>query len=175
MGQSRPLFAYFRHFHVTIQILNWKKKSKDVFLGFEPGAADRSTEQWRPPKLLCLTVLCFRLSFCILTLAIFNFLFKLLFSICVFVTILSFFSRARELSSMISSSEYLSIACKFFFCSDTISINPLTVVLFNSWRTLVASTLERPHNEFIPFKARHTIIFYLAGAITMEKLLYVSH
>ena len=44
MGQSRPLFVDFRPF-LIIQI----EKNVD-FLGFEPGAADETTELWRPPR-----------------------------------------------------------------------------------------------------------------------------
>ena len=36
MGQSRPLFVYFRHFLITISII---EKAQMVCLGFEPGAA----------------------------------------------------------------------------------------------------------------------------------------
>ena len=37
MGQSRPLFVYFRYFLITISII---EKSIDGVLGIEPGAAE---------------------------------------------------------------------------------------------------------------------------------------
>ena len=56
MGQSRPLFVYFRHFLIKISIIQIQK-AKMVCLGFEPAAArwmvgaDKTTELWRPPKM----------------------------------------------------------------------------------------------------------------------------
>ena len=52
MGQSRPLFVYFRHFLITILII---EKSIDGVLGIRtPGrrvvGADETTELWRPPQ-----------------------------------------------------------------------------------------------------------------------------
>ena len=51
MGQSRPLFVYFRSFLVTISI--WK--SIDGVLGIQTRGrrmvgADETMELWRPPK-----------------------------------------------------------------------------------------------------------------------------
>ena len=52
MGQSRPLFVYFRPFHITnhLQI----EKSVDVVLGIRTRGrrmegVDETTELWRPP------------------------------------------------------------------------------------------------------------------------------
>ena len=54
MGQSRPLFVYFRPFHITnhLQI----EKSLDGVLGIPTRGrrmegTDETTELWRPPKL----------------------------------------------------------------------------------------------------------------------------
>ena len=51
MGQSRPLFVYFRHFLITISII---EKSIDGVLGITRGCrmvgADETTELWRPPQ-----------------------------------------------------------------------------------------------------------------------------
>ena len=51
MGQSRPLFVYFRHFLITISII---EKSIDGVLGIRTlgrrmVGADETTELWRPP------------------------------------------------------------------------------------------------------------------------------
>ena len=67
MGQSRPLFVYFRYFHIPIkwQIynlnnLNWKKNIDGV-LGTRTRrrkmeSADESTELWRHPYILLIFV-----------------------------------------------------------------------------------------------------------------------
>ena len=52
MGQSRPLFVYFRHFLITISII---EKSIDGVLGIRTRArrmvrADETTELWRPTQ-----------------------------------------------------------------------------------------------------------------------------
>ena len=52
MGKSRPLFVYFRSFHVTIQ--TQIEKSIDGVLGIRTRGrrmvgADETTELWRPP------------------------------------------------------------------------------------------------------------------------------
>ena len=54
MGQSRPLFVYFRPFLSTIQILI--EKSVDVVLGNRTWGrrivgAEGVTELWRPPRI----------------------------------------------------------------------------------------------------------------------------
>ena len=54
MGQSRPLFVYFRYFLITISIIQIEK-SVDGVLGIQtPGhrmvGADKTAEIWRPPK-----------------------------------------------------------------------------------------------------------------------------
>ena len=54
MGQSRPLFVYFRHFLYTISIIQIEK-SVDGVLGTRTRGrrmvgADETTELWRPPK-----------------------------------------------------------------------------------------------------------------------------
>ena len=53
MGQSRPLFVYFRYFLITISII---EKSIDGVLGIRTQGrrmvgADETTELWRPLKL----------------------------------------------------------------------------------------------------------------------------
>ena len=40
VGRSRPLFVYFCPFHITVKFFNWKKRSIDAVLGFEPGPQD---------------------------------------------------------------------------------------------------------------------------------------
>ena len=47
MGQSRPLFIYFRIFLVTIS--KQFEKSKVGVLGIRMVGADKTTELWRPP------------------------------------------------------------------------------------------------------------------------------
>ena len=52
MGQSRPLFVYFRPFHITNQLQI--DKSIDGVLGIRTRGrrmegADETTELWRPP------------------------------------------------------------------------------------------------------------------------------
>ena len=54
MGQSRPLFVYFRHFLDTISIIQIEK-SIDGVLGIRTRGrrmigADETTELWRPPE-----------------------------------------------------------------------------------------------------------------------------
>ena len=59
MGQSRPLFVYFRSFHIRIQVTNIQfelkfEKSVDGVLGTQAWGgmmegADKSTELWRHP------------------------------------------------------------------------------------------------------------------------------
>ena len=66
MGQSRPLFVYFRHFLITISII---EKSIDGVLGIRARArrmvrANETTELWRPPLevanlIRCTTVVIF--------------------------------------------------------------------------------------------------------------------
>ena len=51
MGQSRPLFVYFRSFLVTISIQIEKRIRTQ---GRRMVGADETTEQWRPPQELCL-------------------------------------------------------------------------------------------------------------------------
>ena len=53
MGQSRPLFVYFRYFLDTISIIQIEK-SVDGVLGIQTWGcrmvgADETTELWRPP------------------------------------------------------------------------------------------------------------------------------
>ena len=53
MGQSRPLFVYFRSFLITISIIQIEK-SIDGVLGIRTRGrrmegADETTELWRPP------------------------------------------------------------------------------------------------------------------------------
>ena len=57
MDQSRPLFVYFRHFLITILII---EKSIDGVLGIRTQGrrmvgADETTELWRPPDKCILT------------------------------------------------------------------------------------------------------------------------
>ena len=57
MGQSRPLFVYFRYFLDTISIIQIEK-SIDGVLGIQSWGrrmvgADETTELWRPPKNVC--------------------------------------------------------------------------------------------------------------------------
>ena len=59
MGQSRPLFVYFRYFLDTISIIQIEK-SVDGVLGIQTQGcrmvgADKTTELWRPPTLVKLT------------------------------------------------------------------------------------------------------------------------
>ena len=53
MGQSRPLFVYFRHFLITISIIQIEKSVVGVLgirtLGRRMVGADETTELWRPP------------------------------------------------------------------------------------------------------------------------------
>ena len=54
MGQSRPLFVYFRPFHITNQLQI--EKSIDGVLGIRTRGrrmegADETTELWRPPTV----------------------------------------------------------------------------------------------------------------------------
>ena len=60
MGQSRPLFVYFRHFLDTISIIQIEK-SIDGVLGIQTWGrrmvgADNTTELWRPPKWVFITL-----------------------------------------------------------------------------------------------------------------------
>ena len=52
MGQSRPLFVYFRHFLDTISIIQIEKSVDGVFgirtWGRRMIGADETTELWRP-------------------------------------------------------------------------------------------------------------------------------
>ena len=53
MGQSRPLYVYFRHFLITISIIQIEK-SVDGVLGIQTRGCrmlgtDETTELWRPP------------------------------------------------------------------------------------------------------------------------------
>ena len=55
MGQSRPLFVYFRSFLITISIQI--EKSIDGVLGIRTWGrrmvgADETTELWRPPQVV---------------------------------------------------------------------------------------------------------------------------
>ena len=57
MGQSRPLFVYFRYFLITISII---EKSIDGVLGIQTlgrrmVGADETTELWRPPHQMSLS------------------------------------------------------------------------------------------------------------------------
>ena len=59
MGQTRPLFVYFRPFHMTniAQILQMKKRRWHAWARTQGGrmvGADESTELWRHPKELSL-------------------------------------------------------------------------------------------------------------------------
>ena len=59
MGQSRPLFVYFRPFLITISIQI--EKSIDGVLGIQTRGrrmvgTDKTTELWRPPHGLILVV-----------------------------------------------------------------------------------------------------------------------
>ena len=53
MGQSRPLFVYFRYFLITISIIQIEKSVDGVLgiqtLGRRMVGADKTTELWRPP------------------------------------------------------------------------------------------------------------------------------
>ena len=56
MGQSRPLFVYFRHFLDTISIIQIEKSVDGVFgirtWGRRMIGADETTELWRPLSTL---------------------------------------------------------------------------------------------------------------------------
>ena len=57
MGQSRPLFVYFRYFFITISIIQIEK-SIDGVLGIRTRGrkmvgADETTELWRPHHFRC--------------------------------------------------------------------------------------------------------------------------
>ena len=57
MGQTRPLFVYFRSFHMTniAQILQMKKRRWHAWARTQGGrmvGADESTELWRHPCVL---------------------------------------------------------------------------------------------------------------------------
>ena len=61
MGQSRPIFVYFRSFLVTISIQT--EKSIDGVLGIRTWGSmmvgtDETTELWRPPKGLSALFVC---------------------------------------------------------------------------------------------------------------------
>ena len=49
MGQSRPLFVYFRHFLDTISIIQIEKKRRCRTRGSRMVGAEETTELWRPP------------------------------------------------------------------------------------------------------------------------------
>ena len=53
MGQSRPLFVYYRPFLITISIIQSEKSIDDVLgtraRGCKMVSADETTELWRPP------------------------------------------------------------------------------------------------------------------------------
>ena len=56
MGQSRPLFIYFRPFHITISIIQIEI-SLDGAHGIQTSGrrlvgADKTTKLWRPPTLV---------------------------------------------------------------------------------------------------------------------------
>ena len=55
MGQSRPLFVYFRHFLITIPITQIEKSVVGVLgirtRGRRMVGADETTQLWRPPYL----------------------------------------------------------------------------------------------------------------------------
>ena len=60
LGQSRPLFVYFRHFLDTFSIIQIEK-SIDGVLGIQTWGrrmvgADNTTELWRPPKWVFITL-----------------------------------------------------------------------------------------------------------------------
>ena len=60
MGQSRPLFVYFRPFHITNQLQI--DKSIDGVLGIRTWGrrmegADETTELWRPPTYTFCTLI----------------------------------------------------------------------------------------------------------------------
>ena len=62
MGQSRPLFVYFRYFFDTISIIQIEK-SLDGVLGIRTWGrrmvgADETAELWRPPIFVILFVTC---------------------------------------------------------------------------------------------------------------------
>ena len=67
MGQSWPLFVYFRHFLITTSII---EKSIDCVLGIRTRGrrmvgADETTELWRPPHdLQFYLLLAFKLICC---------------------------------------------------------------------------------------------------------------
>ena len=69
MGQSRPLFVYFRSFLITISIIQIEKSVDGVLgiqtLGRRMVGADKATELWRPPYLCWISVVpsCCRTSF----------------------------------------------------------------------------------------------------------------
>ena len=56
MGQSRPLFVYFRPFLITISIIQIEKSIDNVLRIWTCSrrmvGADKTTELWRPPNLL---------------------------------------------------------------------------------------------------------------------------
>ena len=59
MGQSRPLFVYFRYFLITISIIQIEK-SIDGVLGIQTRGhrtvgTDETTELWRPPSEIIIT------------------------------------------------------------------------------------------------------------------------
>ena len=61
MGQSRPLFVYFRYFLDTISIIQIEK-SIDGMLGIQTRGcrmvgADKTTELWRPHNKIRLVVI----------------------------------------------------------------------------------------------------------------------
>ena len=66
MGQSQPLFVYFRYFLATISIIQIEK-SIDGVLGIRTRGrrmvgADETTELWRPPQKIVFDVPLFHLS-----------------------------------------------------------------------------------------------------------------
>ena len=56
MGQSRPLFVYFRYFLKTISIIQIEKSVDGVLeirtLGRRMVGADKTMEKWQPPLFL---------------------------------------------------------------------------------------------------------------------------
>ena len=61
MGQSRPIFVYFRSFLITISIIQIEK-SVDGVLGIQTRSrrmigADKTTELWRPPQYRIVSLL----------------------------------------------------------------------------------------------------------------------
>ena len=54
MGQSRPLFVYFRAFLITISVIQIEKSLDGVLRirtqGRRMVGADETTELWQPPK-----------------------------------------------------------------------------------------------------------------------------